>query len=337
MSEDSQSTETRHAVAVAVARARETMDDVAGASVWSMDTPQTATALVELTRLSAQVAELTMRVAQHAESVEVGASEGATSATNWRPPHQVTRAEAHRTSRLAGRLQAHEPVRAALAAGDLRVDQASVILEALDALPTDLVDAPTTTKARDHLLAEAAHHDAKALRVLGRRILDVVAPEVGEAHEARVLEAEEAAARESASFTMSEDGHGTCHGRFQIPALHGAMLRKHLMAIAAPKHRAAQGEPAASRERPTRHRLGQAFCDYLQTRHPDTVAHAGGVPATVVVTMTLEALLGGLAAASLDTGGRISAGEARRLACLAGIIPAVLGSKSQVLDLGRKT
>jgi hypothetical protein len=32
----------------------------------------------------------------------------------------------------------------------------------------------------------------------------------------------------------------------------------------------------------------------------------------------------------------ITAGQARRLACGAGIIPAVLGGKSQVLDVGRK-
>ncbi len=39
---------------------------------------------------------------------------------------------------------------------------------------------------------------------------------------------------------------------------------------------------------------------------------------------------------TLDTGGRISAAEARRLACGAGIIPMVLGGKSQPLDVGRK-
>ena len=50
--------------------------------------------------------------------------------------------------------------------------------------------------------------------------------------------------------------------------------------------------------------------------------------------MTLETLMGGLKAAQLDTGHRISPGLARRLACRAGIIPAVLGSHSQVLDLG---
>jgi hypothetical protein len=52
--------------------------------------------------------------------------------------------------------------------------------------------------------------------------------------------------------------------------------------------------------------------------------------------MTLDTLLGGLRAASLDTGGHLSPSEARRLVCGAGIIPAVLGGDSVVLDLGRK-
>lgn len=71
---------------------------------------------------------------------------------------------------------------------------------------------------------------------------------------------------------------------------------------------------------------------YPTHRTPD----AGGVAATVVVTMSVESLMGGLAPASLDDGLRLSAGEARRLACEAGIVPAVLGSASQPLDLGRK-
>ena len=55
--------------------------------------------------------------------------------------------------------------------------------------------------------------------------------------------------------------------------------------------------------------------------------------------MTLNQLLARLDAAgvcTLDTGGRISAAEARRLACSAGIIPIVLGGRGQVLDVGRK-
>ena len=85
-------------------------------------------------------------------------------------------------------------------------------------------------------------------------------------------------------------------------------------------------------------KLGAAFIEYLQTRAMSGTPKAGGMAATVVVTMTLADLTGtSQHPAHLDTGESISAGEARRLACEAGIIPAVLGTGSQVLDLGRKT
>ena len=51
--------------------------------------------------------------------------------------------------------------------------------------------------------------------------------------------------------------------------------------------------------------------------------------------MTLEQLLGEHTTALLDDGTRMSAAMARRLACEAGIIPAVLGGDSEVLDLGQ--
>jgi hypothetical protein len=52
--------------------------------------------------------------------------------------------------------------------------------------------------------------------------------------------------------------------------------------------------------------------------------------------MTLGTLLGGLAPGVLDTGTLISPGEARRLAAQHGVIPVVLGTRSEVLDVGRK-
>src|SRR5690606_14843978 len=81
--------------------------------------------------------------------------------------------------------------------------------------------------------------------------------------------------------------------------------------------------------------LGEAFGEYIERFPADQVPTAGGVNATVVVTMPLGSLTDGLTVAGLDAGGRLSAAEARRLACQAGISPAVLGSKSEVLDLGR--
>ena len=84
-------------------------------------------------------------------------------------------------------------------------------------------------------------------------------------------------------------------------------------------------------------RWGQALIEYIEAKGAQPGPKAGGVAATVVVTMSLESLLGAQTAATLDTGDRITAAQARRLACEAGIIPAVLGGPSQVLDLGRKT
>ena len=57
----------------------------------------------------------------------------------------------------------------------------------------------------------------------------------------------------------------------------------------------------------------------------------------MVVTIDHTVLAGAMKAAHLDTDEHLSAGEARRLACNAGILPAVLGSKSVALDLGRES
>lgn len=57
--------------------------------------------------------------------------------------------------------------------------------------------------------------------------------------------------------------------------------------------------------------------------------------ATLVVTMTLEALMDALRGVGvLDTGGVVTPSTVRRLACEAGIVPMVLGAPSEVLDLG---
>ena len=84
-----------------------------------------------------------------------------------------------------------------------------------------------------------------------------------------------------------------------------------------------------------KHRRGLAFAqllEHLPTEHLHT-----RTAATVVVTIDHTVLTGALKTAKLDTGETISAGEARRLACGAGILPTVLGSRSVALDLGRES
>ncbi len=277
--------DSMHPVAAAVDVVRGELAGVSQTPVWSMSTAETERALVDVTRLASQVAQLQLKLLSHAERVEVGTSVGATSAANWLAhTTRTTRPAVHRAARLADRLDsAHAAVDAALAAAEINVEQAHVIVEAVDALPADLVNADTVEKAEAFLLGEARDHDAKALRIMGRRLLEVAAPEKADAEEARRLEDEEAAARAAASFTMSDDGHGKCHGRFTISSLHGAMLRKALLAIAAPAR-----HPDRPADLLTKHKLGLAFMEYIETRPESTVPTAGGCAATVVVTIDLD-------------------------------------------------
>ncbi|MEN8707825.1 MAG: DUF222 domain-containing protein, partial [Nocardioides marinisabuli] len=339
------STTAAHPVGSAVARVRSVLSEVAGTPLWSMSQGEAAEVLAEVARVEAMLVEVRSGLLTHAETVAVQERNASPSLAVWHSNvTRSTKRESFRQVRLAEGLARHVLVREALGRGDLIGEQASVICTSLDALPDDL-DPAVLEQATTALVEFAQVHDAKALRVLGRRILNVVAPEVGEAWEAELLDREEREAEKSSVFRMREDGHGRIRGSFTVPLLVGQMLERALLAFAAPKHQVATrvtgddqdapDEAPVPVRRPTAQRLGAAFVELVERLDPAGLPRAGGVNATVVVTMTLESLQGGLAAATLDTGGRVSAATARRLACEAGIVPVVLGGRSEPLDVGR--
>ncbi|MDQ1103459.1 HNH endonuclease signature motif containing protein [Nocardioides zeae] len=308
---------------------------------WLSD-QQTGIALIEAHRLVARASALVAVLVQHADEVELHRSNGASTSAVWLAnAAAIPRRDAYRLERIGdaitgdtSRYRTH--LAPACETGTVDTEQADVIVKALDALPDDL-DPDLRLQAEQAMVGLAADHDARALRAIGKKILTVIAPEVGEAHDAAILEREEREARAASRLSMVSDGLGRVWGRFVIPELHGAMLRKALDAYAAPQHLNTADDPDQrfQRDRTTPERYGQAFQQLLEMLDHKDLPNTGGTGATVVVTMTLESLLGGLTSASLDTGGQISASEARRLACEAGLIPAVLGTKSEVLDLGR--
>ena len=82
-------------------------------------------------------------------------------------------------------------------------------------------------------------------------------------------------------------------------------------------------------------RLGRALIELLEHLPEEVVPQSGGVNATVVVSMELETLVEGLGSAVLDTGTEISAGQARRLACNATLLPLVLAATHGCWTWGR--
>jgi hypothetical protein len=226
-------------------------------------------------------------------------------------------------------------VLAALRDGAVNAAQAGIIGRALDALPSAL-DPELVAKAESQLLADAGHFGPRELRVLGRRVFEVIAPAVAEAHEGALLAAEEARARAETRVSFRPRGDGVTDIWARVPDHVAERLRAYLDSFTSPRRRHL-GQDAYDEVEglPASRRRGHAFCALLEHVPTEALPRHGGAPTSVVVTLDLEALVSGQGSADLSTGGRISAAEARRLACGAGILPAVLGGRSEVLDLGR--
>ena len=242
-------------------------------------------------------------------------------------------ADAAREVRLATALDDDLPATAAaLGSGALSPAHATVIAATTARLPASL-SATDRVRVEAALVAKAKRLDPVRLRQAARRALEVVERDVAvvDAHEDALLREEETAALERTRLTLHDNHDGTVSGHFTVPTLAGAILRKAIQQLSSPRRRGAHTGPHADPD--WARRQGEAFVEVLE--HLPTDRLHGKVAATVVVTLDHDKLRAQVGAAGLDTGDRISAAEARRLACGAGILPAILAGASQVLDLGR--
>ncbi|MBA2416530.1 MAG: DUF222 domain-containing protein [Geodermatophilaceae bacterium] len=328
-----------HTIASFAERVNVVLDGLAEAPAWSMTAEEQRTALVGLSVAQARLVELRLRVLAAGDNNDIGKDEAASSTSAWLAHRtRQERPRAHADVRLALALDAgYDATRRALAGGVVNEAQARVIVDAVADLP-ETVPSVDRGRAEAHLIGLAADYDAKALRVFGRKIFEVIDPDAAEKREGEKLAKQEREAARRAYLKIFDNGDGSVTGRFKIPVLHAAMLKKALHAITAPRATGNQGRVHPDGTKiPHADLLGRAFCELIERFPTKRLPKAGGLNAIVVVTMTLEQLRSGLGAAGLDTGEDLSAGQTRRLACEAGIIPAVLGGKSQVLDLGRNS
>jgi len=323
----------QHPVLACAEQLRRDLAEIAAVPVELMGPDEKAAALVALSAAADQMDALRLRLLAAAD--DVAAEAGARDAGAWlahtiRGERRELQRDLHLGTALAERWH---HLADALAHGGANLAQARVIAHALDELPDD-VPADVVAQAEQQLVAYAAEFGPRDLRVLGRRILDVVAPEVAEAAEARALELEERRAAETTSLTLTPCGDGTTRINGRMPDAAAHRLATYLDAFTSPRtdkrdHPDARGRLARRR--------GEAFIALLEHLDPKRLPAHGGDATTVMVTVTLDQLRTDLAVAGLISTDdlRISAGEARRLACTAGIVPVVLGGASEILDLGR--
>ena len=337
-----------HPIVAAATDVRSSLKAVAGVNPTFMSTADKAAALAELGRAESQLAELRLRIL--ADAGDLAHQTAAKDAAGWLA--QVTRtrfADARADLALASALDRDRALlAAAMRDGSVTLAQAQVIHRAVAALPAS-VDVDTVMRAEAHLVAQAAEFGPKELGRIGRRILDVVAPEIAEAVEAARLADLEADAADRTRLTLRRLGDGTTRISARVPDAVGTRFATYLEAFTNPRVDTGDrshdrtGDPVARVAYPQR--MGQAFAQFLEAVDPARLPLHGGDATTVIITIPLASLQADLAAADLVgaglvpgddlTGDRLTASQVRRLACTAKILPAVLGGDSLPLDLGR--
>jgi hypothetical protein len=196
----------------------------------------------------------------------------------------------------------------------------------IDTIVTVLRDVPVEHRDRveQDLLGFAADAGYKQVATLGARILAHLNPDGRPPRET-----EPARPDRELSLRRKRSGVWELHGRFDDET--GTRASAVLDALA--QRRSTDEGPDL---RSPMERYGDAFSDAmdLAANSPELPMQAGE-RAHVMVAISLEDLKTGIGTALLGDTGTISAAEARLHACDCMVIPAVLGSHSEPLDVGR--
>lgn len=251
---------------------------------------------------------------------------------------RLTPREANRLIHDANDLTRFTQVREGMLEGCISVPQSQAVTRVLTKLPDLGFAAEQVAEAT--MVGYCAEFNSDALKRLSRHLLEVVAPEVADETEAKRLEREAWQASQRRHVTFTPDGAGSMLLRGSLPIVAGELLKAQVDALANQARRAAL-DAADPLVRPEPVTMGMRRADALVTLI-DGAARAQVAPANggdrprIMVTIGYDQLLADCTRNGLlPTGTELSAGELRRLACDADLLPVVLGGPSGVLDVGR--
>lgn len=247
---------------------------------------------------------------------------------------------------------ARPAVRDAALNGQVSGEQAAAISKAMAQLPADL-GAEAVSRAEELLLERAASTTARRLASMAPEVLAAVAPEQvpGPDQHAAAVEAQARRARARRNFTWGDDGDGSVWFRGSLPAVDAAPLVAALEAYVAadrresrdrltgmratrPGPRLLRDHATADLGRTPEQRRADAVVQ-LMTEHRGAPTAAGDRPRIVVVMQEADLRSRAEAVGVLGSGQEIAPGDLRRLCCDADLTPVVLGSASEILDVGR--
>jgi hypothetical protein len=319
-------TDYQHPAVGAVAVIGAGLDALSEASLWSMSAAEVGRLVVAVERIARRVSAAQVSVLAQADRSGIADQTGASSTPVWLHnvadlPVGVGRARLALHHALATR----PVVGAAFSAGDIGSEAATVVCSAMDALPGG-VPVALNTDIEVLLVDIARDEGTKAVVARSMEIADRFDPEE--------FERQEAGNRNQRWLKLIRQHDGSVKLRGVLDKESAAIALAVLDPLSAPLP-IVDGVPDT---RLPERRNADAFLHVCQLATP-TLPEVRGERPHMFVTTTLESLQRqvGSALGSLEGGYLISKSAIRRIACDANIIPVVLGSAGQPLDIGRAT
>jgi hypothetical protein len=216
----------------------------------------------------------------------------------------------------------------------LSLEQAAVIVHGLARLPREL-----DSGQREAVIAQLVElgHDfgPYGLSRLVNRVVEVIAPEVAEDADRRAVERVEAEQERDRYLSWRKDADGGFVFRGKVGTVAGHQLVGVLRTLASRQRKAAR---AAGQEMSWTRAQADALVELAgHVGSCQRLPRLGADRPRILVAVDLDVLKGALGTATLlNSGDKVTAGQVRRLACDAEILPVVMGGTSVPLDLGRR-
>jgi uncharacterized protein DUF222 len=309
----------------ALVRLGEALVECHASPVWTLSGTVLIEGLDDIVRLQSQLEALRLTFIHEIHAQGIARTTGAPSTATWLRDRYHT-APDRRSIDLATWLH-HDgaPTATALAAGHINPQQARVIAKAVHDLPPE-----RRHEGQQNLIHHATTLGPDQLTKAGDHLFELLDPHGAEQREAERLRRTERRAAQDRSFTLTDNGDGRVRVTGWLTPEAAAAVTAALDPLCKP------GTGGADLRTPTQRRADALAAVCRLALDCGKLPDNGGVRPQVVVTLNYDALRQQIGTATLDDGTRLSATEARLAACDVRIIPAVLGGKGQVLDVGRE-
>ncbi len=273
-----------------------------------------------------------------AEATQESMGAAGTPTTSWLTVQGgMSKREAAGFLHQAQELAAHPDVADAATAGRISVGQARAIHTVLGGM-TSLSESQQG-RAEELLLDLAGSMDTDRLAKAAPQVLTAVAPERAEENLEKRLQRQAEAAQHNRSLVFGRDGNGSVTFSGSLPLVDGETWIAILDAYSESRRRTAleERDPLATSLSPQQRRADALLAmigNHATGRQAPKVA--GDRPRIMITVDYAKLLADATGAGLIGDGEPISAGDLRLLCCQGGLLPAVLGGPSLILDMGRE-